>query len=237
MVFHQDEDIEGGAKRKSGWSVGGVLTREERDNVVTMMQTFEEASTYTLQFWVSASPEVVAVDNAHPRRVEADILWTVGGNTLRRTITVGEATTIQGNADGVQVIVRDATLPNVLFPDTSQYNVLVTLARGTRAPGTIPFFQGDAQVNVNAGASVDIVIPSGIGVTGVLLPMSQSGGNFIPPSSTFVQEKLAGPGNALFTFDPVVYEWVPIVPGAARLTLTNKNAFAVQTSVLWQIEG
>ncbi len=179
----------------------------------------------------------------NPVNCIADILWTTGGVTVKRRVSVANGVSISGCAESVRVIVSDATI-NYLAEVPSKpltYTVNITVARGVRAdpePVTLvqfPPLATGAIFQVPAGGSITIPIPQDVGIVSANVSASPNPPIAITDGQVIVQQIY---GTTVFRqYDPRTFEWVPVLPGMSLLKIVNNNANLVVVSVVWGIDG
>lgn len=201
---------------------------------------------YTVEFSVSNRiivPPGLLLGNITP---VATINWALGGNQFVRKLSVFEGATITGCAEHVIVTVSDETGAD--GTPVTDYTVTIAVAAGVRGPtGLPPTYQtyitdnaGGVHygvVQLAAGTSITIPVPSGAGVNSVMVTQ------FITPAAT-----PGSPPNAvrqtswgfatLKQYDPSLYDFVPLSASCKDIVLEN-NDTANDTifSVTWGIDG
>lgn len=215
-----------------GQSVTGTLVTQARDKQVSMQQVFPEAGEYTIQFSMDLTDVPVVL------YCEADIEWSVGGNVIRRRITVNNGTSISGNGEGVRVVIRDAS-PIAVVPENFDYKVSATVARGARGiftnPPVLEILPDSAGVtpvqDINGGAFFTYTIPQMVGVKALKVEIGSVAGAAIPDQGIQVRFLDQTGGIDLTRFDPRDYEWWP-VPAAARFIRIENRTGAQIIGVL-----
>ncbi len=241
-------------KKKGGgtWSKSGILTTGSVDNKIQLDQAMPEPSNYTVQF--SLTPDPLAAYTL-PIECQADIIWKVDGQSIKRTVTVGQGVSVTGTADAVTVIVTDSTdVSGGVF----NYEVGIQISKGSRAsvqqpPTLVP----DGQDNLT-GTSVPNNFPGFFSVAPgqlILIPVPQDAG-IISVFITASAWTIAGPvvmasGDAMINhisygnaptriYDPNTKEWVPVTSGTSFIKLFNYFAgatYAIFYSVTFGIDG
>ncbi len=227
---------------KSGWSVGGKLQRENTSKTLSLQCHFASPETYTIQFNV-IGPAVSTAVNVSSRKIQAEIDWSVAGNVIRRVISVGEGTSISGNAEAVRVVLRDVTAYNGVNHDTTEYTVSVTVVKGVRGSALIPpILDVGSTVSVAAGTVETIDVPQGKGINGFYASIEAVDDTdevvALPAGLCICTQKQNSASPPLFSSDPQLFQWIPLVPGATILRFNNASddlLFAV--FVLWSIDG
>jgi hypothetical protein len=149
-----------------GWQANGLLKTGNPVGAVQLQAQFnQQMQTHTIQF-NGADNNLTGPVNA--LRTEAEIIWNVEGQPIRRVVSVLDGMAISGVAQGVWVNVRDVTPPNGVGEIT--YQVGLTVAPGVRGntgqPPTLRL-QSDAasgdSTNLAPGATGNWLIPAGVG--------------------------------------------------------------------------
>ncbi len=235
-------------QKHNGWSIAGTLQRENAQKKLSLQRAFgpEAAGAYTVQFSLQPlGPEPTIKEAA--RRTVADIEWSVAGNTIRRRISIGDGTTISGNAEAVRVVLSDAT-PFYVNHDTSFYEVSITIIRGTRQTTLVPPILniGDPSVlGISGGGSNDVTIPvpQGVGVNGFYSSVTAALAAThvwaaLPAGTVEAYQRQNGATPAEMYFDPTSYQWIPLLPGAGQLYFANTSlTLEINLKVLWSIDG
>lgn len=200
-------------KKKKSWSNSGSLTPGQSTGSISMQAEFEsDPGNYTLQFNIEG-PENTG---AH-RRTVADIVWSVEGNSVTRTIDVVEGTTISGTAQAISVKIRDESV----FVGGGAYVVSCQVTKGTRPSVQQPPYLSLDEFRVGPGAAQDFrLVPQNAGVISVLVTVSPFGvGNPIPDDQD-VQVCLESSGGTLMRYSPLVQNsWVPLPSGTTFVTV------------------
>lgn len=196
---------------------------------------FSKPEYYTVQFSIAQPPATVAGIRAFDAR--ADIIWSISGNDIRRTISVINGAVISGVAEQVKVNVYDVTNAAAgVF-----YKVDTVVGRGCRPSTQQPPRLFEASYQIASTASQVIEIDPSLGIISVNITALLLGP---------VAEIAAGDLVGLF-FDPAVTPlggfsadpkggstWIPIPPGATALAIQNKNAAKTMlVGIMWGIEG
>jgi hypothetical protein len=237
-VGHQSHDDLGAEPSKgklAAWSISGTLTAGDFDKSVSLQALFAEPGDYTVQLSGIFPPANVLV----PIQPEAEIIWSVAGNSISRKVSVGSGISISGNAEAVRVVVKDVT--NLFGGPLTDYEVSITICKGTRAaipiPPTllVPLAAGFG--GLNPGAAVDIPIPQGVGITSVHVSIAQRIGVPIPEQAIQVLQRGAGGIGTLQAYDPRAIGWCPMAPAAVTLRIKNWTAGIVDFAVTFGIDG
>lgn len=206
-----------------GWSLTGTLTTGQTANAkkLTMQCNFPEAGAYTIQF----SLTIPTLGSARPPVCRAEVLWNVEGNSITRVFDVKDGTSITGVAQGARITLYDATPTSGIFVATD-YVANAQIAKGPRVNNGIPVtYDLGTDVGLLAAAGTVVVdIPQNIGANGVYVSVYADGPVVIPNNSVRVQQR-AGI-NSYRSYDPQVFQWVPLSPGVDKIAITNSLAAA-----------
>ena len=99
-----------GRPERPRFRLGDVEDAHHRSNATqngSLQCDFEEADVFTVTFEVDFPTNPAPTS---PVNCIADILWTTGGVTVKRRVSVGNGVSISGCAESVRVIVTDATV-------------------------------------------------------------------------------------------------------------------------------
>jgi hypothetical protein len=220
--------------KHTSWSASGVLHTANVNDVVTLQADFDESGPYTLQFSVE-SPNVPTDVNPI-----AYIDWKVEGNWVHREITLISGTSISGTSEAVRVQIRD----NQPGGAGDEYTVSVQVAKGTRPNVQQPALYANQSGDLIPAAALgvagilDIPVPQGIGVISIFAAVSHivgAGPVPIPVGSVMG----IGVGSFGFTqqFDPTQPFWYPLPVTTGVVRFINSNAFAVDVTFAFGIDG
>ena len=216
-----------------GISAFGTLITQRTDRTVSLQQVFPRAEVYTVEFSIEPNPARSVATKA-----EATIEWAVGGNIVRRKVTVGNGTSLSGPAKAVTVTVKDVT-PISAPLDNTEYKVGIMVSRGVRI-ATIPTqleSTQNPQSVAGVGASVDFAIPQGVGITAFNVQVINTPTAAIADMGVIVnQQDLIG-GVALSSCDPRQMQWIPIANGADNINIMNRTAVQQTYWVTFAIDG
>jgi hypothetical protein len=128
MLQNNASAIAGGGQK--AFSKAGKLICQQLHPVVTFDACFPQPGVYTVQFEISS---LIQAAGQSGQLTFADIVWSVNGTTVKRTISVISGTTISGMGESVYVKVYDASPPGseVGFPGVS-YTVTINVTPGLR---------------------------------------------------------------------------------------------------------
>lgn len=225
------------------------FTTNRRRSAVVVQAEFKNPGYFTIQFGIQA-PIVAGISLAGNTICEAEILWSVAGNTIRRYISVFNGTSISGAGEGVRVRMIDNSLGNFNAPNGASYPVTVMIIPGTRPTmaGSQPpfytpnesltFFPGTPQTPAYSmttpgptNQELDIAIPENCGINSVMLLASQSAQDdptdVMTNNSIFFQQLgtvgLTSKVLANYNYD-MVGRWLPLYPGANEIRVV-RNTF------------
>jgi hypothetical protein len=228
---------------------------------IQMQDDFDgKAQNFTAQFFVSnrigyippsvpANPIIpppIAIGNITP---VGEILWSIGGNTQRRLISIYDGAVITGVAEHFAINATDAT---DLSDTTNQtmYDVTITAAGGVRGSTALPpvyqtYIENNNTGDVEFGTftlaptkQLVLVIPQNAGVTSVMVTAGSSGTILTDTDFAFTQSNGSG---ELKRYNPTLYNFVPLSPQATYITFHNLTAaiwgVSIDFSVTWGIDG
>jgi hypothetical protein len=228
---------------------------------VQMQDDFDGAAqNFTVQFFIGQLlgyiapsvpsnpiiPPPIPVGNITP---VGEILWSVGGNTQRRLVSIFDGAAITGVAEHFAINATDDTDPSDATNPT-QYDVTITVARGVRGSTALPPIYQTYITNTNTGAvtfgnftltaasHLDVPIPKNAGVTSVMVTASYPG--VVLTGAEFAFSQASTVPALLKQYNPNNYEFVPISPQADTLVFVNLASSGGQTiefSVTWGIDG
>jgi hypothetical protein len=201
--------------RKIGWSQSGSLTPGSTQGAVNLQAQFPVIGPYTVQLNIEDPNGPLTVNN-EIIRAQADIQWSVEGNTVSRTVDCTKGITVSGVAEAVTVKIRDRSI--VTLTNKVPYVVSINVAPGTRpSVQQPPVFTGDRQ-RLNGGlANGNVPVPAGaisaqINVSGILI-----GQPVVDPDDYIVRQTANG-GTNLKSYSPFRYDgWIPLAAGCTSL--------------------
>jgi hypothetical protein len=221
---------------KKGWQSSGILLAGNKIQSVSGQADFaDRPGVYTVQFGIVSQPSGGALFSA-----QADLTWSVEGQNVRRTISIGNGVSITGVGQGVRWNMRDVTdsgLPG--FVSNAPYTVSAQVTTGAR-PGSDrpPFLQHFSQTQtVNGGlASAGILVPVDAGVTSAFVFVDADTIAHRPASVSVIAETLSG--NTIAIWNPAINQgFIPIPPVCQQLFVLNGGANPILFQVLWGIDG
>lgn len=220
---------------KKAWSAAGNLTTGNTQVAVALQTpTFEEPDYYTLQFNLTRPPNAGATEKV---AAEAEIVWTVEGNSVRRLITIGSGSVISGCGNNANVKIRDASAN----PTGVAYPVSMQITKGTRPSIQQPPMLYGEYFFVSPGNSVRVAIPQDAGVVAVFIGVAIENTGAVGPIPNDAIKALFSTGGAALSiagFDQM-NGWLPVPPGADAIDLywISGGAARVEASMIWGIEG
>lgn len=244
MVY--DDDLSqfrpDGSTKSGGWSKTGKLVTGNQSQRVNAQVEFPNAGPYTVQF--TLTPGTGADFSFNPITAEADIFWSVEGNTVKRTVSVMDGMAISGFGQAVNVIIRDTTFDLALGPQGKEYDVTLNITPGTRPsenqPATLAISDGAGNYffDLAAGASGVIPLPDA-GAISVCVTAVSTLGDALPEGKAQVDQVKLDPTFVVIAhtklYDPRDYEWVPLTPGVNGLRIVNLTAGAGATTVRFSV--
>jgi hypothetical protein len=234
-----------------GWSQSGKLTTGNSQLGVPLQADFSKskhgAGNYTIQFGLQApDPNTVII------RPEADIQWTVNGNTVRRIVSVTDGLSITGQAEYAKVRLYDAILAGNVPPAVAgvQYVASINIAPGVRAsqqqpPTLMPqrYFNSVSteifilgSISVPATDFVRVPVPQNAGVISVFVTVAVPAGGLVTAADFQVRQSNPVVG-ALKRYFPVGEGWVSMGSGVTEINLFNFSAASLNASVVFGIDG
>jgi hypothetical protein len=213
----------------TGWSAAGELIPDgDVSNKIHLQCTFPLGGNYTVQFSIldpnNTAPSPLV--NGEVVRAQAEVVWSVNGQAVRRTVDAVNGLSIQGTAESVAVEVTDRSLIGVVpGRELLPYLVTITVAKGSRASvQQPPTYSGDI-VRLGPVGGASIPIPNGaISVFITIAPLVL--GTVVQANEQLVREKAPG-GNTLKAWDPYVFQgWTPLAAGASQISFEQAAAQA-----------
>jgi hypothetical protein len=201
----------------TGWSASGELdplNPGQGGGVVHLQVNFPEAGNYTVQFNVS-DPNAGLLVNNEVVRAQAEVVWSVNGQQIRRLVDCVKGLSITGTAESVAVNIIDRS--SVSASPVVPYIATVTVAKGTRSSVQQPPTYTGERVRLTAGGGSSIQIPEGaISVNITIAPLII--GAAIIPEQHIVRETGNG-GINLKSWNPTLFEgWIPLAAGATKIS-------------------
>lgn len=217
-----------------GWSANGKLKTGDSLKSVQLEAKFEEAGSYTVQFAIN--PPLRSDGSQDPNLIvetNAEIVWKVAGNSLRRVVSVASGAELTAPCEAVSVRIFDVTKDRGQ-PLGTEYNVTVSVAPGTRFGAAAILRSNDEISAIPANSGANFAVPVDSGVVGVLVSVVGTS-----PLNVTVFETNGTFAVTFLSYDPATHTtYVPLVPGTSIVRIFNNDvANAIAASVIWQIDG
>lgn len=211
MAQVEDEDM----NARVGWSQSGTLVPGSSNSAVSLQAQFPLIGAYTVQLNIQ-DPNASLVVGNEVVRAQAEIQWSVKGNTVTRLVDCVNGLSITGEAEAVSVRVVDRSL--ITVPGKRPYVVSINVAPGTRpSVQQPPVFSADRQTLSGGLASGGVIVPAGaisaqINVVGVTV------GQPIVDPDYYIVRQIANGGLVLKAFSPFRYDgWIPLAAGCTQI--------------------
>jgi len=238
--FEGDDMSQGNPQyaKSGGWSASGKLTNDGQSNMGLQANFLADrqdnpipAKDYTIQFFVS-QPSTVGFINP-----QAEISWSVEGNTIRRVVSVTNGVSVSGVGQAAKVVVRDQTpqgIGGITYGIT--YDVSVTIAPGSRpTTGQPPLNNAASGIVLGGGATVltpfsvapgalgdiDIAVPVNAGAISYYATAVPSDLSALTPGVAFVQQVDSSNTPRRINDLAITTGFIPLVPEAVALILIN----------------
>jgi hypothetical protein len=221
----KEDAMAGPLVNKQGWQVSSTLSLYNRTTVPSLQADFKVAGAYTVQFDTGALFG----------RTEADIVWSVEGATVRRTVSVAKGVEISGVGQGVKVTLRDVTVFTVAVPETA-YAVSAQVAPGTRANTRIPPLLWPVGVSLT-GLPMSVTVPKDCGVIGYRLYGATGVAGVITPLRVIVDPQGNGFSYGAYLWDDI-QDYIPLPPGVDTIAFNESVAGNVSSAqISFVIDG
>jgi hypothetical protein len=224
-------------KDKSGWSGSDNIVAGSGSKYKIQAQ-FPKIGQYTVQFGIGDLPPVTG-DGQY--KAQAEIIWSVKGNSVRRLVNCADGMSVSGTAEAVSITITDAS--NLDGAPSFRYVVSAQIAPGTRpSVQQPPVLETAARQLVDIGSSLQVLVPKDAGVISVYTAVAGSSQGFsaVAPleAGSIRVGQLAGSASLKF-YDPRDFQWVPLSPGTDKLlyTVAPGASQAVYFSTVWGIDG
>lgn len=221
-------------RKVKGWGRGGTLTTGDGVTKVQVAGGNGDGQSYTVQITAQRNP----ASNV-PIVTQALIAWSAGGVSSTRRVTVGNGVSISGCGEQVKVTVSDATIAVGASgpPNAQAYDVAILITPGVRAATPQPptFQPVVGFFVVPTVTTQDIAIPADAGITSVAVTCDAPDGSVMLEGACQVQHSSAG--ILLKSYDPRDYAWVPIAPGADKVSVKNLSGVNQNWSILFGVDG
>jgi hypothetical protein len=243
-----------------GWSVSGILgvgdsydgptnvlsvPPRPRRQVQLQCSFARQMQTHTIQFNGPDNDNLLIVGSGV--RTQAEILWAVQGNVVRRVVDVLDGTAVSGEAEAVAVNIYDYS--NVATNLTYQVAVTVTPGvrgnsqqaptlrpLGTRASDGTVFTYGCNLVPANV---VNYAVPPNVGAISALVQAINNAGAASLLDPELIVSCLAPSGSALARYGyNLTGTFQPLPANTATISVQNRHAAdTVNVNCVLGIEG
>lgn len=237
-----------------GWSMADELTTRNSVSVpvppkqLQLQCSFDrQMQTHTVQF---NAPDNDVVLTGTGIICEAEIIWAVEGNTVRRYVSVADGLAISGEAQSVTVNIFDMSLTNTVRayrvgcnvapgvrPDTQQPPTLrVSGFRSSGGVTTGPFpFAG----TLTPGDVMSYTIPPNVGAISSYVALSAPNGSpQLGVANDFSVRHETASGAIVREYGiEGCFRFVPLYGGVRTIRITNNRATNILVSHLLGIEG
>lgn len=224
--------------QQSGWALGGPLytnTGDPNNNPVKLaVDKFDRAAVFTVQLGLNLG------DGGFPVQCEAEIVWSINSQPIRRVVSVSQGCSITGVTESINIKLYDVT-PLIFsqgsVPSLHQYVVFGSVAPGSRAATTLPPFlrAWPTTQSLAAAGSTALAVRNNAGVVGFRLSVWATGiagatVTMTDSNGTIYDQYVVPPG--------VNNEFVPLAPGTTMVVITNNDAAnPIYLSGQWAIDG
>lgn len=215
-----------------GWSqtVTMVAGRSDTSNAFQFSKSC--ADTWTLQF----SLDDIVVSNVVD--CVAIVNFILEGNTLSRTISLGQGTSISGRGQGGTVTLRD----NSDSAPLGSYRVTISGSSGCRADtGNPPVYDNSDSVgSLAASASSALIpVPPNAGVTSVRVMVTSSSNAPLVSNVNVIGLGFDETTPVIIWSPQVDKGFIPVPAGVQFIEINNTGAASVAIfySLLWGIDG
>lgn len=245
VAAKEDEDSEmppipgspGSYVGKKGWSSSGTLTSGNTIKTVTGQANFaDDPGMYTAQF--SVSPPADPLGARVPIDVQADLFWSVEGQTVQRTISVVNGASITGAGQGVRWVIRDVTSTTLTGFTPTDYLVSCQLTKGVRPSYSRPPFLQQFQVRqlITSGHADSFQIPRPAGVNAIQFLIDVTDTTMRPVIAQV--QFLTNASDVIAVYDPVIQNgYMPVPASAAFVGLGNFSTGTIAYNAVWGIDG
>jgi hypothetical protein len=246
----QQNAVSGQPGMPSGGGVGGTLIQRDRLTKVAQQFALNPKCIYTVQLGIQP---IASPGNAGQVSVaEALVTWSVGGNSVRRRVTLGKGVSLSGTGESVGVELTDVTEDGIAFPPgyVGKYQVTALVSEMPRAGGSVPptwvpnndpvsGWNNGRQVLAAGASTTSLTIPTNAGIVSVGVAVSATdnlAGHVIPDGSVVV-EQLHALANVVKRYDPRIAPFVAWSPFADQVIVRNFNAFQIYVAIAFGIDG
>lgn len=241
----EDNSVMTTKRTKDGWQAAGQLSQQDSTKQFSLQADFPESGSYTVEFSIEQALTSTAPRGQLRGLTYAEIVWSVEGNDVRRTVAVYNGLSVTGVAQAVKITLYDASTTGA----GRLYNASMVVAKGTRASTENPpiYEVGPNAASplgpiwvVAAGATQDVPVPLNIGVKSVGIVVANQSLTPIPDQGVQVEQRNGG-GIRKY-YDPRQVYWVPLSPGVDTIRLRNNlpgpdPADRVVFAISWGVDG
>src|SRR5438477_11313093 len=207
---------------------GGIIASALTSKEITLQADFQQetggsgAGYYTIEFGVSPP----ASGSCNP---EAEILWKVGGNSIRRLVSVINGTVVSGAGQSVSLRIFDNTIPIVPQPYLVDVQIVAGCRPSEQQPPRLDFPRTLASIPTPSGPIILIPgangpyeIPNDAGVISFFAlanretPVIQQ----IQPGDLLIEMFGNGILNSVIDVTDA-NQWVPLPPGVSSITFQD----------------
>lgn len=256
-----------------GWSASGTITVPiiatppgiDPQGTVGLQVKFSKPGYHTVQFNVIQNSPAIddAVLNPLIVRPQAEIIWSVAGNSIRRVIDITDGSSVSGTGEALNITVTDNSFsPAGVTDNEYEYFVSIQVTPGLRPiqGGTQPpaknaetgfypggdvfdaggvFFINNAAVPPALSDNTTIIVPQNVGINSFFLNISVQAGHPTPKNGELVIVQDGGaPGAAQFlmisNYD-AMNRWTPMSPGTKFITIFNQYELSNPSHVIGSI--
>lgn len=186
-------------------------------HIVNQDTGYSEPGNYTLQF--SVADTNVNLNSGDFVRARAEIIWSAGGNSVRRVVDCGNGVSASGTCDGVIVNIYDDSITthgSTFVP----YMVSVQLAKGSRASIQQPPTYSTDAATLTGNTAVNVDIPQNIGAISAFVTVAPALDVALGAYQVEVTQ-VSGNLFRLKRYDPRQSDWVPLTAGATQIRLAS----------------
>ena len=222
--------------QQSGFGLSGPLytyTGDHNSNPIKVaVDKFDRAAVFTVQLGLNLG------DGGFPVQCEAEIIWSLNGQPIRRVVSVSQGCSISGVTESIGIKIYDVTPVIRGGVNTPQeYFALGSVAPGPRAATTLPpFLRAWSQTQAIAAAGTTaLAVRNNAGVVGFRLSVWAEGiagatVTMTDSNGTVYDQYVVPPG--------LNNEFVPLAPGTTMVVITNNDAAnPIYLSGQWAIDG
>ena len=214
---------------KTAWSVSGDLQSNNASKAVQLQAEFHEIGNYLVQFGISKTPG----DSINP---QAELTWSVEGNSVRRVITVVNGVSVTGSAQAVKVKMYDA---GSQVAGARDYTGSIQVVPGVRPSQNQPPTLFGAVGTLVDSAAVTVPLPVDSGIISVLIKVASddvTAAHPIPAGSVYaIQQDSAGA--RISVYEPQDYDYVTISRDVTSVSIKNVSGLTIRYSMTFGIDG